>query len=74
MLAKRTSKNQITLPKAIANHFPGVEYFDIRQEDDQIVLTPIRAGAAEKVRQKLEQLGITERDVKEAVDWSRHSQ
>jgi hypothetical protein len=31
MLAKKTSKNQITLPKAIADRFPGVDYFDVRE-------------------------------------------
>ena len=29
MLAKKTSKNQITLPKEIALKFQGVDYFDI---------------------------------------------
>ena len=30
MLAKKTSKNQITLPKAVISRFPAVEYFDVR--------------------------------------------
>ena len=29
MLAKLTSKNQLTLPKAIMAGFEGVEYFDV---------------------------------------------
>src|SRR3972149_1130699 len=33
MLAKKTVKNQITLPKKIADRFPRVEYFDVRAED-----------------------------------------
>jgi hypothetical protein len=28
MLAKLTTKNQLTLPKAVATRFPGVEYFE----------------------------------------------
>ena len=42
MLAKKASKNQITLPKAIASRFPGVDYFDVREEDGRIVLVPLR--------------------------------
>jgi virulence-associated protein VagC len=42
MLAKRTVKNQITLPKAVADRFPGVEYFEVRAEDDRIILEPVK--------------------------------
>jgi hypothetical protein len=31
-LAKKTSKNQLTLPKAIVEHFPDVDYFNVREE------------------------------------------
>lgn len=30
MLAKKTSKNLLTLPKEIAEKFPGTDYFDVR--------------------------------------------
>ncbi len=30
MLAKITSKNQLTLPKAIVKEFPGTDYFDVQ--------------------------------------------
>ncbi len=75
MLAKRTSKNQITLPKAIADRFPGVEYFDLRIEGDKILLAPAKIVPAgptlERVREKMKQLGIAERDVSEAIRWAR---
>lgn len=71
MLAKKTSKNQITLPKAIASHYPEVEYFDIREENGRIILIPLRPGRSDEVRHKLDQLGITEEDVAAAVDWAR---
>jgi hypothetical protein len=29
MLAKKTVKNQVILPKAVVARFPGVEYFDV---------------------------------------------
>ncbi len=41
MLAKLTAKNQLTLPKAIVSHFPGVGYFDVSEESGRIVLAPV---------------------------------
>ena len=73
MLAKKTSKNQITLPKAIISHFPNTEYFDVREEDGHIVLTPLRPSRTEEVRDKLAKLGLTEADVADAVQWARQS-
>lgn len=71
MLAKKTSKNQITLPKAIACRFPGVDYFDVREEAGRIVLVPLRESKADEVRARLRQLGTTEDDVEDAVRWAR---
>lgn len=71
MLAKKTSKNQVTLPKAIASRFPGVDYFDVREEHGRIVLEPLHESRAGKVRARLQQLGITEDDVTDAVRWAR---
>ena len=73
MLAKRTVKNQITLPKAIATQFPGVEYFEVRTENECIVLEPVKQSKINEVWTKLEKLGITDKDVDEAVKWSRKS-
>lgn len=71
MLAKLTSKNQITLPKAVAQAFPGAEYFQVQTEDGRIVLTPVRIGRANAVRDKLAALGIVEKDVAPAIAWAR---
>jgi hypothetical protein len=71
MLAKKTIKNQITLPKKIIDQFPGTEYFDVRKEDDHIVLEPLRINQAGKVRERLAALGLTEDDVANAVSWAR---
>ena len=71
MLAKKTSKNQITLPKAIVSRFPDVTYFDVREEDGRIVLVPLRESRADEVRARLQALGITEHDVAGAVRWAR---
>ena len=74
MLAKITSKNQITLPKAIASQFGGVEYFEVSTDGDAISLRPLRRSRADEVRQKLELLGITEQDVADAIAWARSSE
>ncbi len=71
MLAKKTVKNQITLPKKIADLFPSVEYFDVRTEDDRIILEPLKADRASQVREKLAHLKITEADIVKAVGWAR---
>ncbi len=75
MLAKKTSKNQLTLPKDIVKSFPGVEYFDIKVEKNKIVLTPVRIVPADRtlegIREKMKKLGITEEDVSKAIRWAR---
>ena len=75
MLAKKMSKNQITLPKDIANAFPDAQYFDISIKDNKILLMPVKimpvGSTPEGVRDKMRRLGITEKDVDEAVRWAR---
>jgi hypothetical protein len=75
MLAKKTSKNQITLPKDIAKAFPDAEYFDISIKDNKILLMPVKitpvGSPLEGVRDKMRRLGITEKDVGEAIQWAR---
>lgn len=71
MLAKLTSKNQITLPKAVVSGVDVAEYFDVTVEDGRIILTPVRIQQAQEIRDKLAKLGISEEDVGEAVSWAR---
>jgi uncharacterized protein (DUF433 family) len=75
MLVKKTSKNQITLPKEIVKNFPEIEYFEAKVEDEKIVLIPVKVIPAnitlEKIREKIKNLGITKEDVKEAIKWAR---
>ena len=71
MLAKLTSKNQLTLPKAIISAFPGVSHFDVSENAGRIVLSPVRLNQGDAVRGKLRDLGITEQDVRDAVAWAR---
>ena len=44
MLAKLTSKNQLTLPKAVTQGLGPVEYFDVQTRDGQIVLAALQAN------------------------------
>ena len=71
MLAKLTSKNQLTLPKAALEAVDKADYFDVTAENGRIVLTPVRITRADAVRRKLEEVGITEKDVAAAAEWAR---
>ena len=71
MLAKMTSKNQITLPKVVVSRFQKVDYFDVSTDGESIILRPLQQSRGNEVRTKLAELGIEEDDVAAAVDWSR---
>lgn len=71
MLAKLTSKNQLTLPKSVTQAVGPAEYFEVQARDGQIVLTPVRIHYGDAVRAKLVELGLAERDVADAVAWAR---
>ncbi|MBI5100456.1 MAG: AbrB/MazE/SpoVT family DNA-binding domain-containing protein [Nitrospirae bacterium] len=75
MLAKKTSKNQLTLPKEIVKSFPDTDYFDVTVKDKKIILMPVMITPAsvtlEEIRDKMERLGVTEGDVTEALTWAR---
>lgn len=75
MLAKKTSKNQLTLPKSIAGKFEGFDYFDISVKDNSIILKPVKITPAgdriESVRDKIEALGLKDEDITEAIRWAR---
>ena len=73
MLAKITSKNQLTLPKAAVEAVGVTEYFDVQVREGQIVLTPVRIQRGDAVRAKLAALGLGEGDVADAVRWARAS-
>jgi hypothetical protein len=73
LLAKKTVKNQITLPKAVVTRFPEVEYFEVSTDGECIILRPLQRSRADEVRARLAQLGIDEQDVADAVSWSRET-
>lgn len=71
MLAKITSKNQLTLPKSVTLAVGPAEYFDVQTRDGQIVLTPMRIQRGDAVRAKLAELELDETDIAAAVAWAR---
>lgn len=74
MLAKITSKNQLTLPKNVVEQVRA-EYYAVRTEGQSIVLTPVTLSTPgadlQAVQAKLAKLGIKEGDVADAVQWAR---
>ena len=73
MLAKKTVKNQLTLPKAVVSRFPGVEYFEVSTDGSTITLKPLRPSRLDEVRSKIARLGITEQDITDAIAWARRN-
>lgn len=73
MLAKMTSKNQLTLPKSITTALGATEYFDVEVRNGQIILTPVRIQRGDAVRAKLAELGLQEQDIADAVAWARQT-
>lgn len=71
MLAKITSKNQLTLPKAITQAVGATEYVDVEVLNGRIVLTPVRIQRGDAVRAKLAELNLSEADVDAALAWAR---
>ena len=73
MIVKMTTKNRLTLPKAILLSCPEAEYFEVSEDNGRIVLTPVRLNRANAVRSKLAKMGITEDDVAEAINWAHNA-
>ena len=77
MLAKRTSKNQITLPKALLKQLPEAQYFDVTLQKGSLVLRPVTIHTPgerlKAARAKIRTLGMTEKDVEAAIAWARRA-
>ncbi len=73
MLAKITSKNQITIPKKIMEQLPDVKYFDVELQNGVVLLKPLRVYETDlaKIREKVKKLRLIENSVAEAVKWAR---
>ncbi len=73
MLAKLTSKNQLTLPKAAVEAAGSPEYFEIEVRAGQLLLSPVSIQRANALRGKLAELGLQDADLALAVAWARKS-
>ena len=73
MLAKLSSKNQITIPKKILAQPPPVKYFDVSYQNGVIILKPVQIEPInlDKIRQKMKKLGLSEDSIAEAIKWAR---
>ncbi len=75
MIARLTNKNQLTIPDPLIFGLPDSEFYDVACEDGRIVLTPVTVAEinrrADKVRRELQERGITEKDVADAIKWAR---
>jgi bifunctional DNA-binding transcriptional regulator/antitoxin component of YhaV-PrlF toxin-antitoxin module len=73
MLAKITSKNQITIPKKIIDQIPQTQYFDVELKEGIIQLRPLKIYGTDlgQIRSKIKKLGLKENSVAEAIKWAR---
>ena len=71
MLAKLTAKNQLTLPRQALAALGPVSHFQAEVAGDRLILAPAGIGAADVVRRKLAELGVTEADIADAVARAR---
>ena len=69
MLAKKTSKNQGTLPKKIVDGLPETDYFDVTLPDGAVVLCPVAITEAGS------KLGTVRKKIRKMrIDFQRYSQ
>jgi hypothetical protein len=73
MLAKLTSKNQITIPKKIIDQLPDIQHFDVELDDGVVVMKPlvIYDTDLDQIRSKIKKLGLEKNAVAEAIQWAR---
>jgi len=75
MLAKKTSKNQVTLPKKALEEIPDTDYFDITTKDGTLILRPVTLSDAGSrlsgIRRKIAALGLEPNDIDKAIEWTR---
>ncbi|NGZ95983.1 MAG: AbrB family transcriptional regulator [Nitrospira sp. WS110] len=75
MLARKTSKNQVTLPKKVLQAIPDTDYFHVTTNDGVLILKPVTVTEAGSrlatMRRKIKALGIETEDVDRAITWAR---
>ncbi len=75
MLAKKTSKNQVTLPKKVLREIPDTDYFDVTSKSGVLILKPVTVSEPgsrlASIRRKIKDLGIEQKDLEQAIAWAR---
>ena len=73
MLAKISSRNQITIPKKLMEQLPETKYFNVEYRDGVIVLKPVQVVESdlERIRAKIKKAGLGPDSVAEAIRWAR---
>ncbi|MBI2336897.1 MAG: AbrB/MazE/SpoVT family DNA-binding domain-containing protein [Deltaproteobacteria bacterium] len=71
MLAKRTYKNQITIPKEVIDKVGDTHYFDVSYQDGAICLRPVEIKNSHEhlktIRQKIKSLGLREEEIPKII-------
>jgi len=57
--------------------YEGYEYFEVKSEEGKIILEPVELTpksetSLEKVRDKIAALGLSSKDIEDAVSWARN--
>ena len=71
MIAKTTSKNQLTLPKAATAVVGSTENSDVETNSSEMEVTTVQIRRGDVVRAKLADLDLSDKDIADAVTWSR---
>jgi bifunctional DNA-binding transcriptional regulator/antitoxin component of YhaV-PrlF toxin-antitoxin module len=71
MLVKLSSRNRLTIPKAIMRTLGAVRGFAVELRDGKIFLSPAYLQRADAVRSKLAELQLDSDDVAAALEWTR---
>jgi hypothetical protein len=70
-LTKRTSRNQVTLPSSLIKDWGDADYFSVTRVGDHLELRPALPAMAEdpleKFRRIMDERGITDEDIDQAV-------
>ncbi len=73
MVTRLVDKREVQLPDVVLRDFKNVEFFEITSDGVRIVLTPVSTSRADLLRQKLDQLDLSEQDIEDAVRWARNA-
>jgi hypothetical protein len=74
MFTKKTSRNQVTIPKSLIERLPPTDYFEAEVVGGTLVLRPVIVVPMieiDRVRARLRRSRVGPDTVRRAVQWSR---